>query len=237
MKQCLVILFLCLSFNNSWANCPRTAEQFICPGDAVISFDAWEGIVQAVNYRTQMATVDWRVTNRGDYINQRAEAPLRNLGLRQGCIYQFCVGDPVVSLEGWRGVITGVNPHAIRLGVHWRTDNSLNFISFRKMSSITMLSLGRGCVEGYCVGDLVANDEGWVGIVEAVNTFLNRVGVRWQQDETRYPIRWRTTEAIQSLILRQNDEIPSNMSQRILDGSYDHARNSAPFPFFEYRPN
>ena len=87
-------------------------------------------------------------------------------------IQQFiCPGDSVVNAYGMAGTAVAVNP--FQKTVAMRT--SLGTIQQEKLVDI---AIGEGCLEAFCIGDVVSNHYGMTGAIAAVNPYSGKVVLR-----------------------------------------------------------
>ena len=143
--------------------CEHNAEQFICPGDIVISDDNISGKVLGVNpFQNTVAFYH-------SYSGITYTRPVSTLALGIGCLQGVCVGDIVISDDNISGKVLGVNPFQNTVAFY----HSYSGITYTR--PLSTLALGLGCIQGVCVGDIVISDDNISGKVIGVNPFQNTV--------------------------------------------------------------
>lgn len=172
-----VLLSLFLHSTNADA-CNRDERQLVCPGDRVVAKNyvqnkSWGGRVEAVNpFRNTVAVLH------DDY--DRATWNLSDVAVGVGCIQGYCVGDRAVARNGgtnksWGGRIVAVNP--------WRQEVAIMHDDYDLATwSLDDVSLGLGCIEGYCVGDRAVatnstSGKSWGGKIVAVNPSRRMISI------------------------------------------------------------
>ena len=158
--------------------CPRTENQLICPGDRVVAKNyqtglSWPGQAIAVNpYHNQVSVRH----DDGDL----ATWNVSDVAVGVGCIQGYCVGDRAVGTnhqirESWGGRIVGVNPFRQEIAIYQDDGDTVVW-------AIESVSLGLGCIEGYCVGDQVVatnynTNMSYEGKIVGVNPFRREVAI------------------------------------------------------------
>jgi hypothetical protein len=163
-KITLSVLGLLLTWTIQTQACPRSEQQFICPGDRVVSEINIEGTVVGVNiHRGEVA---FKTSTGSTYTE-----PKETLSLGMGCLELYCVGDTVVSEINIVGKIIGVNPYTRSIAFKTTTGSVYT-------ENIETVALGLGCVYGYCFDDTVISEINITGRVIAVNAYNGMVAYR-----------------------------------------------------------
>lgn len=113
----------------------------------------------------------------------------------------FCAGDWVYTLNGYRGQIEKISPGSTQAHVHWTSTPDGEEINRNVAVSLERLSLGSGCVDGYCVRDLVVGAEGYVGHVVGISPDYNAVTVAWTRDPHGERVFMRRSHLVSLLAL------------------------------------
>ena len=166
MKSILSILTGLILVSSIQANaCPRSQQRLICPGDKVVDNNGYVGMASGVNPFQQMVSINYG----GSSDNIKS---ITSTAIGAGCLEGYCVGDLAIDDNGYRGRIDAVNPYNRTVAINYggSSDNIKN---------IESISLGLGCMMGYCVGDKVIDDEGYKGEVDAINRFRGTAAVNY----------------------------------------------------------
>lgn len=190
MKSFFFLSFiLFLNASTSFA-CHRSHSQYLCPGDTVFSENGFSGTVLGINPAALEAAVRWWRTPEGAKGDVTMTHKYSGLAIADGCIDAYCVGDVVVSANGFTGAIAGVNPYAGTAAVHWDKTPEGVWGDLINTIPITGLSLGYGCLNNFCVGDTVISSNGFVGIIVGINKYTEKAGVQWYRrpEGTKYSL-------------------------------------------------
>lgn len=200
--------------------CPHSQKMFICPGDKVVDSNGYVGRADGVNPFQHTVSINYGGSSDGI-------VGIYSTALGYGCLEGYCVGDTAVDANGYRGVIDAVNPYNGTVAINYGGSSD----GIRNIESV---SLGLGCVLGYCVGDKVADSNGYRGTIDAVNRFRQTAAVNYggssdgvSQIQTlssaeycsTYGDRERTLNAFPVIII---SEYPSN------DFRFTHSRPVRP---------
>jgi len=113
----------------------------------------------------------------------------------------LCPNDYVSSDGGWSGRVQGINPLRRTAAVNWHRNQHETTISLTSIVAIPELYINRGCLENYCVGDLVGNASGWTGRIVAVNPYNDKLTIRWSQNQHATSVVLRSTSVKTDLTL------------------------------------
>lgn len=198
MKSLLLVFAISLAATASQA-CISTYQKLICPGDQVVSGNGYVGTVKGINLSTREAEANWTTTPDGYQHDATSTHGLESLALGRGCLNNYCVNDKVVSGNGFVGKIIGVNPYTSSVAVHWSIDPNGYATDKRSTLKLETVSIGHGCVDGFCVGDKVFSGNDFSGIVIGVNPSTKSVGVHWRVDPKGDTTDKRSTHDIKTL--------------------------------------
>lgn len=162
----LALAGLILGFTLQASACPHSVNQFICPGDKIVSDDNIVGTVVGVN------PYQGTIVFKSDYSGNTFTRNKSTLGIGLGCLEIFCVGDGIVSNDNIYAHILAVNPY--NNTISFRSDYSGNVFT----RALQSLALGFGCVLGICVEDTVISSDNITATVLAVNPFNGEVAFR-----------------------------------------------------------
>lgn len=206
MKLNTITTFAVFLFSSASAfaggNCPRTGDNYICAGDTVIDTeDGWSGTVMGANPWSNQVSVRWTSDARGFARYQMTSLGVRNLAVNSGCLGRVCVGDRVYDTDsGWSGVVKGVNPHNNKAAVLFDSDKN-GFGRYQMESKYAPnLSVERGCLRGFCVGDQVFDmKDGWSGTVKAISKRSGLATVLWTSDSRGFARHQRSSLSVSGL--------------------------------------
>ncbi len=85
----------------------------------------------------------------------------------------------------------------------WHTTSNGYSTNSRSTVKIKDLSIGLGCVNGLCIDDSVASDNGFVGRVIGVNPHTSSAAVRWHTTSNGYSTNSRSTFNIDELYIEK----------------------------------
>lgn len=137
--------------------CPHNQQMFMCPGDPVVDSGGTSGTVKAIN------PFKHTVSMYEPAYGRNYEYSIEQVALGVGCLEGYCVGDSVVDSGGTSGKIVAVNPYNRQIAMY-EPAYGRNYLY-----SIDQVSLGLGCMEGYCVGDQVVDSGGTNGTIVGIN--------------------------------------------------------------------
>lgn len=101
---------------------------------------------------------------------------ISRVSVGKGCLYGYCVGDRA-TVQWLSGRIVGINPASEKISIYFDNGQQDTY-------SIDRVSIGKGCIQGYCVDDR-ATIEWLSGKIIGVNPRTNKVSVYFdngQQD-------------------------------------------------------
>lgn len=106
-KQLLIVFMSSLISALSYAtDCQHSPENYICPGDSIVTESGRLGTALGVNPYTHMIAYEYHF----DTLIVRQTKPVETIFVTYGCSFGICVGDSIISPEtNDRGTVTGVN--------------------------------------------------------------------------------------------------------------------------------
>jgi preprotein translocase subunit YajC len=175
--------------------------QYICAGDTVVSKKGLVGEVIGVNTHSYKTAVRWHTTANGYGTNKRTTEDTENLSIDKGCLTYFCIGNTVVSGNGFTGKVIGVNPNSLEIAVRWHTNSNGTGNVTRSVFKAVNLSISRGCLGHFCQDDTVVSEDGRVGKVIGVNPNSSKVAVSWHTTANGYGTNKRQTLNAETLAI------------------------------------
>lgn len=118
-----------------------------CVEDKVVSVNGWEGTIIGVNPYNKKAGVRWHRNSDGYPVNSSGTHDIDDLAIGLGCVAGYCVGDEVVSENGWEGTIIGVNPYNEKAGVRWYRNSDGYSVNSSGTHNIRNLANAKFCEE------------------------------------------------------------------------------------------
>lgn len=162
----LSILTLLSASLSSFA-CLNDGPATICPGDPVV-VDYLQGTVQGINPIRNQASV--RFTNGA--INTYS---ISRISLGKGCIDSVCVGDPA-TVDYLSGTVIALNQTNRKASIRFN-NGAINTYG------LSRVTVGKDCLQGYCVGDAATVDY-LSGQIVGLNQGTMKVSVRFSNGAT-----------------------------------------------------
>lgn len=97
--------------------------------------------------------------------------------MKKGCLGLYCIGD-LVTFKNFDGTIIGVNLKAKKISINF-SGGSSKYIGIGTYD-LEMAGIGKGCYQGFCVGDSVVCRE-FLGKLIAINPYR---GIGYVQNKT-----------------------------------------------------
>ncbi|WPU66840.1 hypothetical protein [Peredibacter starrii] len=157
--------------------CLNDGRMKICPGDMAV-VDYADGKVVGVNPAKKQVSVNFNygTTNvRGiDTYN------IDKVTVKKGCYLSYCVGDSAV-VDHADGKVVGINPETQKISVQF--DYGVSGVRGIGTYDISRVSIGKGCLNGYCVGDMAVVEYA-DGEIIGINPWANKISINFNQGST-----------------------------------------------------
>lgn len=118
MKKQLLIAFMSslISILSSATECQHSPENYICPGDAIVTESMQLGTVRGVNPYTHMVAYEYQTLSSELFVNTK---PADTFFVRYGCSFGICVGDLVITSDNFSGTVIGVNFYTGKVAIEY----------------------------------------------------------------------------------------------------------------------
>ena len=128
-KQLLIVFMSSLISALSYAtDCQHSPENYICPGDSIVTESRQLGTALGVNPYTHMIAYEYQTNSQQIFKNTKSAD---TFFVTYGCSFGICVGDSIISSENYSGTVIGVNFYTGKVAFEYVSVSNQSMITDR----------------------------------------------------------------------------------------------------------